>query len=133
MVNGRRWNQAQVGESARRGSTPVVGAGRANDRLGLEHVQGVSDQPGSSVPFAVAIVESLPDDDALLVEDKHARVRHAHVPGIGLDPVGGVVLLDPLVEEAESPDHVATLPSSDRRGNEMPCSVANVRRIGTES
>jgi hypothetical protein len=81
----------------------------------------VGNQSKSSIPFAVAVVKSLPNDDAPLVEDEDPRVRHTHVPGIGLNPVDGMVLLDPLVQEPESPDHVAALVGQERERDAVLC------------
>ena len=61
------------------------------------------------LPLAVAVLEPLVDDDALLVEDEGAGIRDADDHIARRDAVEGVVLLHPLVEQAEPSNGVAAL------------------------
>ncbi len=62
-------------------------------------------------------MEALRHDHARLVENEDTGIGKVCVPRIGLDAVGRVVFLDPLVEEAEATHHVAAFVGEQGKGD----------------
>jgi len=104
--------------SARPRGLPAPWIAGGSDGLGPPGIQdaaGLGQQGRSGIPLAVALVEALPHDDARLVEDEDAGIGKVGMPRVRLDPVGGMVFLHALVDEAETPDDGAAFVREQRR------------------
>ncbi len=88
----------------------------------IEDPESLGDQPGAAVTLAIALVEPLVGDRPRLVEHEGARIGQVHVAGRRRDAVDGVVLLNALVDEAESPHDETAFVRQER--------VANSVRLG---
>ncbi len=74
-----------------------------------EDPERLRDQAGTRISLAIALVKSLLHDYAPLVEHENAWIRQVHVTRARRNAVDGVIFLDSLIDQAESPHDEAAL------------------------
>jgi len=87
--------------------------------------------------FAIALLETLLHHAALLVEQEHAWIGHSPMVIAFGNAIGGMVLVDTLIQQTKRSDHFAALISEQRvgdalfgskRGQYVDCIVADGKR-----